>query len=276
MRTPVSSNEIAAYFRSRFPEISGDSLSRFLCSDEGIRLAKVFEQDVYPLVGRHLSVRNRFFFERSRSLLGTGKFDMVLSLGSGLSLLTHHLAGVERHPRYIDADIPEVIQNRQAKLFEMRGRFPPTSAPVEMLEADLEELARQPAGGLRRLIGDVKPLIILEGVSYYLSRSCLAWLFQEVEKFETVAFVFDYWPSSAEKSRTFQKMVSLFKQSITEDVKTTLSEEDLARSSGLKILEDIEIRDAERLFASDYRLTDIQDIVPARFRVLLSPSISLG
>jgi hypothetical protein len=108
----------------------------------------------------------------------------------------------------------------------------------------------------------------MEGVSYFLTRKCLADIFKQIEGFENCAIIFDYWPPYAHESKTFKKMLKTFETSISEEVKTTLTESDLKELSSLKVIEDIELREAEALYASELQLSELDDIVPARFRVL--------
>jgi len=268
----VSSNEITAYYRSLYPEISLDSMSKSLCSTEGVALAKDFEKNVYPLVGRHISLRNRFFFEQVKGLLNIGVFDSVVSFGSGLSLLTLQIARCFPTIRFIDTDLLQVIEARRAKLKELGGNFMPKNLHIEIKEFNIEEGFKASLSIQENFLVK-KPVIILEGVSYFLSFACLKWFFSEITKFNSVAIVFDYWPPYAKQSLTFNKMSESFKTSISEEVKKTLSDFDVADLSSLKVLEDVELRDTELMYSNEILMNNLNNVVPARFRVLCSKNV---
>src|SRR5262245_1017875 len=263
---------MTAYWRSRDPSLSGDALSGALVSPEGARLANKYKAEVNPFVERHFAVRNRFFLTRCAELLKSGHYDGVVSFGSGLSLLTLYVAEqvADRDAAFLDTDLAPIIEMRQSRIDRVRPHFrPSTWRRCGMKIIDLEEAASQ-SKSFDELFPEVRcPICILEGVSYYLSERCLAWLFGEVSSRQPAAIVFDYWPSYATNSRTFQHFLRFLDNSVRERTKLLLSAHDVERLAGSKrVQEDMELRDLERMWVEQPQLVDLDAIVPSRFAVI--------
>lgn len=64
----ISSAEMTAYWRCKYPLISQDSLSFHLASKNGVEKAHQFEEKYnYPLVARKVSVRAGWFFDQAKN-----------------------------------------------------------------------------------------------------------------------------------------------------------------------------------------------------------------
>ena len=196
----INSAEMTAYWRSLEPTISGDALSVELASDTGIRNAQQFTQKFdYPLVARLIAVRAGYFLQQALRLLQTGQFDGCISIASGFSLLTYYLASNPLCPpvSFMDTDLPHVITLRQERLGRLGSRLNGKVADaIPSLTFDLDSLT-QGASLKDSFKGIKKPLILLEGISYFIASETFGALLQELSSYEHAAFIFDYFPDDA-------------------------------------------------------------------------------
>ncbi|MBI2082348.1 MAG: class I SAM-dependent methyltransferase [Deltaproteobacteria bacterium] len=268
----LTSAEMTAYWRSRYPELSGDRWSALLVSKEGIKLANRFKTEVYPLIEHHLALRHRFFFNRAAALLRSGHYDSCISIGSGLSLLVPYLTEVAPKLCYYDADLSEVLEMRETRLKKVKEKFKnETWGAIQSRTIDLEKAATKKKKLKSVFPEATSPIFILEGVFFYLTSACLEWFFRELETYGTSAVIFDYWPKYSEaKSEVTRKMVTFLNTSIREKIQRFQSADEFKKLAGSKrIQEDSEIRDIESEFVKTPLLTEINEIVPARYVVVV-------
>ena len=268
----LTSAEMTAYWRSQDPELSGDRLSSLLVSKEGIQLANNFKEQAYPLIEHHLALRNRFFFTRASRLLKTGRYDACISIGSGLSLLNHYLADATPNIIFYDMDLPEVLQMRNERLLKIKDRFKTTtwervrSQPIDLETSFVEKKS------LKKLLPHcASPLLVIEGVVFYLSQGCFTWLFSEFSKYKNGALIFDYWPvDESRQSSTTKKMLDFLAVSIRERVKMFHSRSEIQKLAVTKkVEEDLTIQEVESEFVKKPLLLDIDQIVPCRYAVIV-------
>ncbi len=268
---PLSSNEITAYWRSSEPEISRDRHSRKLCSADGARFALEFARGTYPRIGRHIAVRNRFFLDRAVGLVNDYEFDGIVSLGSGLSLLTYLIAqSAPSASQLIDSDLPDVLRDRSSRLSHVRGCFDPAAWDrVHMEPFDIRRIASE-QGILQALCSGLKsPVVLLEGVTYFLDRETLERLFAEIDALDRGALIVDYWPDDApRRSRVFRQVTALFSGGIAETVHSCFAPPAFAGGfRRLRVMEDVCVSEAEREYTPEPELLDPDQFVPARFVV---------
>lgn len=270
----LSSAEMTAYWRSQEPEISGDTLSAKLVSPSGIQLAKQFENDVYPNVTRHLTIRNRYFQSRILKLLSTHQYDSCFSLGSGLSLLTYYLAlQTTSKIRFYDFDIPEMIEFREERIKSLNGELQSRAMhKISTIGLDIEQASNQDQNFCEIMPKVNSPIIIMEGITYFLSSESIKWIFDSIEQYKTIAFVFDYWPDyAANVSDVFNRAFKFIKNSVKENIKLQLSRNDILELIGpYKLHEDMEVREVETEFVDSTLMGDMNNIFPARFAVVVS------
>jgi O-methyltransferase involved in polyketide biosynthesis len=269
----LSSAEMTAYWRSQEPDLSGDWLSGRLSSQAGRKLADEFRDRVYPLVERHLAIRNRFFKSRVTRLLDRGVFDACISLGSGLSLLTSYLAAESANTvRFYDLDEPAMYEVRQQRLQLVEREFDPSVwRRIECLSFDLEE-AVYAGRRLSEIVPGVHaPIVLIEGLLYFLGKCCIQRIFEWGKDFAVAAFVFDYWPDDApRKSPVFRNTVRFLASSITEDVQVLMGATELRELiHPWQLQEDVEISEVEPEFTSPALMNSVEGIVPAHLAVVV-------
>lgn len=223
----ISSAEMTACYRSSEPSLSGDSLSVELASEGGIAKAKAFIDEYdYPLVERKVSVRAGYALQCIIGLMSANRYDSCISFGSGFSLLTYYAAFKlhENNPDaiFIDTDLPHMIEERNSRINKINAKLDESIIMLIRSQAlDLEEASRQ-GKNLMDIFPDCKkPVFILEGIIYFLSRDCVDWLFEQIASYDSSAMIIDYWPDdSVELSECFAKIFKTLDQYIPEQTKT--------------------------------------------------------
>lgn len=279
----ISSAEMTAAWRCDEPELSHDKMSKLIVSNQGLQKARSYQSTQYPFASRHFSLRAGYFLQQICKLLSSGLYNALISIGSGLSLLTHCVvAEFERQHSggqlfILDTDLPSMINARITRLMTLAKNLSPSSQhQFEQCALNIElayEMNKGNPSAFKEIFSmrPIHPIFILEGVSYFLTKQCLNWLFSNIRSYENVAIIFDYWPDDAPKrSSFFIQMLSYFQTNLPENVQCLLSPEDLCTLSKSMQCSDMSLRNIEQQLIPKTRciLTDEQTHIPAHVRVL--------
>lgn len=252
--TVISSAELTAYWRSAFPQLSGDSLSARLVTAAGVNMAEEFAQvNHYPLIKRHISVRAGYMLQQTTRLLLTQQYDSVISLASGFSLLSYYIAlAMYRHAsqlRIIDTDLPLMLSARKIRLAKIKTLLNAEAfSKITTHPLDLECAYREKKHFKSLFPNCRTPVFIIEGLLYYLSDSCVTWIFDQIATYDKTAVIFDYWPEdSAVQSDCFARQFSTFNKMITEQLKCFWDNSRMAHLCSLfSTIQDCSIQEIER------------------------------
>ncbi len=262
----ISSAELTAYLRSEEPEISGDELSAQLVDPSSVNAIKAFKREIYPTAERHLALRNKFFLSNALQLLNTGLYDSCISMGSGFSLLSFYLAkNLNKEVSFFDTDLEQIIQEKAKRFKNVASNFPETKVKLQSLDV---EFFADNKKKFHDFFEDIKsPLILMEGLSYFLKKETLEYLFKKINEIKTSAIIFDYWPENSYESEIFKKSLDIWDESFSENIKkVTMSEAELKKLADKKrVVKDIELGKLEKELCSDIKL---QKRVPAHFCVI--------
>jgi O-methyltransferase involved in polyketide biosynthesis len=245
----ITSAELTACYRSDYPAISGDTLSKKLTSEAGFKKSYDFiKEQNYPLAPRKISVRAGYFLQRTNMLLATDEYDTCISFASGFSLLSYYSAIATPNIHYIDTDLPHILKARNERISTLRSELDASTLKrIETIALDLE-IAAKNSLHLSDLFPHAKrPVFLLEGVSYFLTPACVQWLLAEICRYGHSALIADYWPDNAlEVSTYFAKMFPQLDDFIPEKARTLWGTQDKKCLSGcFAYMEDRSIQDVE-------------------------------
>lgn len=198
---PVSSAELTALWRSLYPSISHDDLSKHLVSDEAKRQSDSFiEMHQYPLVARKISARAGYIFNEAKRLINAYDCDSVVSFACGYSMMGFLLSqAVDKEVRVIDTDLPEMLLDRQQRLscLPLDAGQQAQLSKVKHLVFDIEKAASENIS-LPHFFKDCKrPVVILEGITYFLKPQTRDWLISALMKWDNACLILEYWPENA-------------------------------------------------------------------------------
>ena len=256
----ISSAEMTAYWRTVDSKLSGDSLSRSLATAEGIAKAKLFEKNInYPLIGRAISVRAGYFLRQAVTLLQSGKYDACISFASGFSLLTSYIQQAVANPaiQFYDTDLATMITLRQSRLDSTQDDLATHNLTNTHLSTfDLEALTNKKTC-LATTFPQIKnPLILLEGIVYFITPNALNALFHELFNYESAAVILDYFPEDAiQKSQCFARMYHQIGDFMPEVIKALINQEMISNDKNkLHILDHSPLSVAETTFCKQMQI----------------------
>ncbi|MDD6033773.1 MAG: class I SAM-dependent methyltransferase [Oscillospiraceae bacterium] len=136
---------------------------------------KIWEAESFPIHGKskskwlayNMAMRARVFDDWTGAMLRADKDALVLHIGCGLD--SRCLRVKEPYRNWIDADFPEVLSLRE-KYYQVNDAY-------RMMAMDATE-----AEQIERLPDSEAAIVILEGVSMYLTNQQVSRLFQALEK----------------------------------------------------------------------------------------------
>lgn len=260
MNQEISSAELTANYRCAFPELSGDNISLYLSSKAGKDLAEAFVAKYhYPLARRKISVCVGYFLQQADRLIKTGKYDSVISFASGFSLLVYLIAKKNPTPAefiFYDTDFPHMIEERNKRISVIKDQRldEKVLSRIHSMPFDIEQVYQQ-GGVLTKIFPKCqRPIFILDGVSYFLSKGCTEWLFDQMGSYTNSAVTLYYWPDNmAEQSSLFAKIQSdLNKGMIKEELKNFWGTETLSHFRRVfPKTTDLSLQEAEKILVND-------------------------
>lgn len=275
----ISSAEMTAFWRSKFPKLSGDHLSVMLASPEGIQKAHEFEKKYqYPLVGRKVSVRAGWCLKQTTKMLLTGDYDSCISLGSGFSLLTYFaaLAIAKEKPavKFYDVDLAEIISLRSERITKLPPHTldPDVAKKIHTIVCDLEKAYAEGKKFSELFPACKAPVFLVEGIIYFLSKGCVEWIYQGIANYPNSAVVFDYWPEGGpEDSKCFKRMLDSIRDFIPEKVQGLLSQQELTKLCKSPLYKNVTLKEVENTCSQKKgespQLVDQDEFIPVHLAV---------
>lgn len=286
-KVSISSAEMTAIYRSQFPAISGDSLSKKLASLAGEQKAQEFSDKYqYPLIYRKISARAGFLLSEASRLVASNVYDSVISFASGFSLLTYYIAkNIPESTRvnFVDTDLESILTTRETRLTRI-SKLLSTSHFTQMKSRVLDlEMACARGQSLIELFPEYKsPVFIIEGVIYFLSEECVQWLIEQVAQYPQAAIVMDYWPDDMQaQSALFKRVFVDINKFIPEQTKSFWNAASMAKLKSLfQEVNDYSISEVEKILSVNAgvqpELVDKNHYFPLRVLSAEKGHVSLG
>lgn len=232
-KTRIKKHKISAtarmvsVWRSRDIGLSKDALAPYFITTEAEKLAKEYEQKIYPNIVRHLCLRSRFIEDNLINAVKKYKIKQFVSLGTGLSTTPYRL-DIFPGVKAFEFDTPEMIiykKKKMEELFKLKHiKINPKT--VTYVAGDLRFLKKIFSDLIKAKLDISLPTFyLLEGVSYYLSLDIIKELIHIIGglKHPVTCFAMDYWPNHCRKRKVFHLMAKMFGK-LNEKVYTLFSE----------------------------------------------------
>lgn len=253
---PVSSAELTALWRCAFPEISHDNLSHLLVSNEAKKQSQAFiQKHDYPLIGRKISARAGHIFNQAVAMIQQHQCDSVISFASGYSLLGLLIAQHCRQDIQVyDTDLPHILCDRQARMqsLVLSPDVQETLTRCHHLPYDIEKAAAQKQPVSAPFAACKRPVIILEGITYFLQPATRDWFINDLIQWKRACLIIEYWPENAleislKLKQSFDKgLISDFK----EPLESLWTDDLIDQLKSTRHCLDIGIGEAEKLLSS--------------------------
>ncbi len=198
---PVSSAELTALWRCAYPSISHDNLSQSLVSEEAKRQSDMFiSMHQYPLVTRKISARAGYIFNEAQRLIEKNHCDSVISFACGFSMLGFLIAKACGNTiKVVDTDLADILLVRQQRIHNLsvNHKMQEALSNIKHLEFDLEKAVTENIDLATYFNFCERPVIILEGITYFLQAASKSWLLNALMKWHDAAVIVEYWPENS-------------------------------------------------------------------------------
>lgn len=257
---------MVSVWRSRDIELSKDILASYFVTPESEKLAKEYEQKIYPNIVRHLCLRSRFIEDNLIDAVKKYKIKQFVSLGTGLSTTSYRL-NIFPGVKAFEVDAPEMIAYKKYKMTELfkSKRIKINPKTVNYLAGDLRFPQKIFSDLIKAKFDTYLPTFyLLEGVSYYLPLGIIKELINIIWKLKhpVTCFTMDYWPKYCQNRKVFQLMTKMFGK-LDEKVYTLFSKAEIKKTfKGFDVITEKSITQIENLYCSSKILCPPNRVMP--------------
>lgn len=215
---------------------------------------EIWDREAFPIKGRakvkwlkyFMAMRARVFDDWTDSMLRQNNNALVLHIGCGLD--SRCLRVKENYSQWIDADFPDVLSLRRQYYEETENYH---MAAVDASKAD----------DIMKLPDSTKVIVILEGISMYLTNSELTALLSALrKKYGSVHMLMDIYTEFGAKMSKIKNPISEVGASRVYGVADI---EQIAAGTGIKVK-------AEHLFTPEYLVDELTGFDRRYFRTMYS------
>jgi O-methyltransferase involved in polyketide biosynthesis len=257
--------------RRRLESLSGDIYAKLWVTEETKNLWEELAEEVYPYDHINLSLRNRFYLERIRGFVNEYDESVFVNMAAGFTSYPYLL---DTPCRSIETDYPHILnfKAKKVKKWQEEGVLP--DRPVEFYPLDLEDPDELKSfeRNFSSWCADKPTIVIMEGITYYLSPRTLERLFSCYAKYPAPGslVVFDYWGVDSDDYPVIQRVKKYLSKVSNGPVKpfTYLDMNYIHKIKGFSIVENTDIAELERRYGESRLLQKKENRFPTEFVVL--------
>jgi len=256
--------------RLRRVDISQDIYSHLWTTDSTAKLWNDFSNDVYPYDDIELSLRNRFYLENLKSFIKKVSNPVFINFASGF---TSYPFLIGSDCNFVEIDIDKIIDYKIEKVKNwMENKILP-NRDINFIKADFnegEDINRVKDFIYSNFKNKVS-FILLEGISYYLTKKSLVNIFEMISEFKIKDSVIaiDFWKPEISKNPVFSRFICFFEKRF--GFKKTnynfLTLDFIQKIIGYEIIDFTDIQSLETKYTSDNFLNDDNQILPEFYAV---------
>lgn len=257
--------------RARLESLSGDVYAKLWVTEKVKRLWKELAQEVYPYDDVNVSLRNRFYLDKINEF-GNEYDDIVfINMAAGF---TSYPYLCDTPCRCIETDYSHIIdfKEKQVREWQRDGTLP--ERPVEFYPVDMENVDELKTfeKSFASWCADKPTIVIMEGLTYYLSVATLDILFTYYMKYLVAGslVVFDLWGLDADSYHVIQRVKQYLSKVSGGPVKpfTYMDIEQIRSIKECTIVEHTDIAELERRYTESRVLQEKSSRFPTEFIVL--------
>jgi O-methyltransferase involved in polyketide biosynthesis len=257
--------------RARSVELSRDKYAHLWVGDSTRRLWEAFSAEVYPHDALELGLRNRFFLERLDSFSVALDEPVFVNIGAGF---TSYPFLTDRSFTCVEVDYSHVIDFKRSRLEEWtrEGLVPPRD--IRYVPCDLKSTAdrKKLAAALEREVGSAPSFVLMEGLTYYLSRELFDDLVAIVRQAQPAGSIlaFDFWTPESAAHQVFLRFEKFFAErfAVAEKRYNFMDRNTVASINDYKLVELRSVAGLERMFSGTRVLQDPSGILPESYAIL--------
>jgi O-methyltransferase involved in polyketide biosynthesis len=252
-------------------DISRDIYASLWVTDETKRLWHELATQVYPYDDVSSSLRNRFYLERLMQFVQNHEHAAFINLGAGFSSYPFLL---ERACPCAEIDLKQILDYKRERIERWQRESVLPQRTIEFLAADLtsdvdQERVNQALG---RWCKNHTSFILMEGLTYYLSRPVLQRVFESFRRYQSPDSVvaFEYWTPDAGAYPVFVRLTEYLARNFGQTRPDyTLLDVSFVRSIvGYELRANTDIAEQEIAYSATRVLQDPKHRLPIHFAVL--------
>lgn len=257
--------------RSRRVDISKDIYSHLWTTNSTSKLWNDFSSQVYPYDDIEISLRNRFFLENLKSFIEKTNNPVFVNIASGFTFYPFLI----RNPcKCVEIDLKNVIDFKQEKIKIWIGKSILPQCNITFLPLDINkkvDIERFKNKSIS-LFKNNPSFILLEGITYFLTKEALNNLFSMISKVQLPGSIlaFDFWKPTNSNHPVFTRLSQFFNKrfGFKETNYNFLDLDFINNIAGYKTVELTNIQEVEKRFTKDNYLDDYDKILPEYYAVL--------
>lgn len=257
--------------RARNVPLSGDTFAHLWVNGATRALWEAFSREVYPHDAIELGVRNRFFLTGLAAFVNGHADPVFVNVGAGF---TSYPFLVDARCRSIEVDFAHVIEAKRPRIETWQRESVLPARQVEFIAADLarpEDAARLMAG-LAERIGGAPSFILMEGLTYYLSRADFDALLGAFAALQAAGslLAFDFWTPDTADHPAFNRLRRFFSERFghAEACYNLMTVEDIRARPGYELQTHTDVQELEHRYLGTNVLADYDEILPEHYALL--------
>jgi O-methyltransferase involved in polyketide biosynthesis len=252
-------------------DISRDIYASLWVTAETKRLWKELATQVYPYDNVSSSLRNRFYLERLTQFVQEQEHPVFINLGAGFSSYPFLL---ERDCPCAEIDLKQIVDYKRERIELWQREAVLPQRTIEFLAADVtsdvdQERVNQALG---RWCQNHTSFVLMEGLTYYLSRPVLQRLFDSFRRYQTPDSVlaFEYWTLDAGAYPVFVRLTEHVARNFgrSRPDYTLLDASFISSIVGYELRESTDVAEQEIAYSATRFLQDPTNRLPIHFALL--------
>ncbi|MFC1461193.1 class I SAM-dependent methyltransferase [Verrucomicrobiota bacterium] len=257
--------------RARLEELSGDIYAKLWVTEETKKLWEELAREVYLYDHVNLSLRNRFYLDRVQGFVDSHPAGVFINMAAGFTSYPYLL---DVPCRCIETDYSHIMafKEKKIRLWQEKGVLPERAVEFYPLDMESPEGLKQFEKDFASWCADRPAVVIMEGLTYYLSAKTLDRLFSFYTKYliKGSLIVLDLWGPDSDEYPVIQKVKKYLSKISGGPAKDfTYIDMDCVRGiEGFSVVEHTDIAALERKYAESRVLQDKSSRFPTEFAVL--------
>lgn len=257
--------------RARLESLSGDVYAKLWVTEEAKHLWKELAEEVYPYDDVNLSLRNRFYLERIREFVNEHNDSVFINMAAGFTSYSYLF---DTPCRCIETDYPHILNFKEKKVeqWQQDGTLPERHVEFYPLDMENPDELKNFERNFASWCAGKPTIVIMEGLTYYLSPGTLDTLFSGYWKYLVGGslVVFDFWGPDSDDYPVIQRVKNYLSKVSSGPVKpfTYLNMNYVGKLKGFSLAEHTDIAELERQCAESRVLQAKGNRFPTEFVVL--------
>ncbi|NEP10267.1 MAG: hypothetical protein F6K14_08615 [Symploca sp. SIO2C1] len=204
--------------RSRDEAISRDGYAYLWVTEEVQKITQEYMAAMGHYDGVELALRSRFFLECMERFECCHPEGYFINLGAGFTSYPYLL---KQESKWIEVDLPEVTSWKRVEVerFIREGVLPTRTVKYLSCNLNSPEGIDDLQNNLDSIMQGSPSFVLLEGVSYYLERSCFEYLLKMLSMVQAPGsfLALDYWQPSLSQSEQIRRLRRFFASHFSQD-----------------------------------------------------------